>query len=69
MLVPASHPMKMRFKNTMGGFNMREFVSKYFKGGVTRIPKEKERTFFFYATIVFIVIYLLHRFFGDSWFK
>ncbi len=48
---------------------MREFVSKYFKGGVTRIPKEKERTFFFYATIVFIVIYLLHRFFGDSWFK
>jgi hypothetical protein len=61
--------MKMRFKNIKGGIKMREFVSKYFKGGVTRIPKEKERTFFFYATIVFFLIYLIQRFYEGAWFS
>jgi hypothetical protein len=53
----------------MGGIKMREFVSKYFKGGVTRIPKEKERVFFFYATIVFFLIYLVQRFYEGAWFS
>ena len=48
---------------------MSNFFKKYFKGGVTRIPKETERAFFFYATMLFIVFYLVHRFFGDAWFK
>jgi len=48
---------------------MNNFLDKHFKNGVTKIPKEAERVFFFYATMVFTIIYLLHRFFGDSWFK
>ena len=48
---------------------MTNFFKKHFKNGVTKIPKEAERKFFFYATMVFIVIYLLQRLFGDSWFK
>jgi hypothetical protein len=46
---------------------MRNFFSKYFKGGVTRIPKEKERKFFFYATVVFFLFYLLQRFYEGAW--
>jgi hypothetical protein len=48
---------------------MRKFFDKYFKGGITKIPKEKERTFFFYATIVFFLVYLLHRFYEGAWFN
>jgi hypothetical protein len=47
---------------------MSKFLSKFFQGGKTRIPKEKERTFFFYATIVFFLIYLFNRFYEGAWF-
>ena len=46
---------------------MSKFFKKYFKGGITRIPKEAERKFFFYASMLFIVIYLLQRFLDNSW--
>jgi len=52
-----------------GEFTMNNFFKKHFKNGVTKIPKEAERAFFFYASMIFIIIYFLHRFFGDSWFK
>ncbi len=32
------------------------------KDGVTRIPAEKERMFYFYAAVVFILVYLASRF-------
>ncbi len=48
---------------------MIEFFNKYFKGGITRIPKDQERTFFFYATIVFFLIHLAQRFFEGAWFN
>jgi hypothetical protein len=50
-----------------GEFIMSKFFKKYFKGGITRIPKEAERKFFFYASMLFIVIYLLQRFLDNSW--
>jgi hypothetical protein len=41
---------------------MNNFFKKYFKNGVTKIPKETERAFFFYASMVLIFIYLMQRF-------
>lgn len=48
---------------------MSNFFRKNFKNGVTKIPKELERAFFFYATMIVVVFYLINRFFGDAWFK
>jgi len=39
---------------------------KFFKNGITRIPKEIERTFFFYATLVFLGFYIFQSFFSPS---
>jgi hypothetical protein len=47
---------------------MNNFFKKHFKNGVTKIPKEAERAFFFYASMVFFYIPNA-RFFGDSWFN
>jgi hypothetical protein len=42
---------------------MRSRFRRLFKGGVTGIPREVERAFFFYATLVFIGLYALRSFF------
>jgi hypothetical protein len=41
---------------------MRRFLNKYAKDGITRISREAERTFFFYATLALVLAYLVHRF-------
>lgn len=44
---------------------MTAFLKKHFKGGVTRISKESERKFFFYASVGFVIFYLVQRILGN----
>jgi hypothetical protein len=45
---------------------MRSALRKFFRQGAIRIPREKERAIYFYATVVLVIVYLLHRLPGSG---
>ncbi len=39
-------------------------LKQFFRQGAIRIPREKERAIYFYATVVFFILYLFGHFGG-----
>jgi len=40
---------------------MNSALKKFFRQGAIRIPRDKERAIYFYATLIFLIVYVLHR--------
>ena len=45
---------------------MKNALRKFIRQGAIRIPREKERAIYFYATVVLVIVYLLHRLPGSG---
>jgi hypothetical protein len=41
-------------------------MRQFFEQGAIRIPKDKERAIYFYATVIFFLVYLIHRLQGGG---
>jgi hypothetical protein len=41
-------------------------VKKFFRQGAIRISREKERAIYFYATVIFVLVYLFQRLNGGA---
>jgi hypothetical protein len=41
-------------------------VRKFFRQGAIRISREKERAVYFYATVIFVLLYLFQRLYSSG---
>lgn len=45
---------------------MAERLKRFFRQGAIRIPRQKERAIYFYATVGFLILYLVHQLKGGA---
>jgi hypothetical protein len=52
--------------STLKADTVKQALKKFFQQGNIRISREKERAFYFYATLLFLLAYLVHRLHGGG---